>query len=115
MSSQFPVLRTSDLILRELTPKDADTLFTLYSNLSDTQWSGVDTMTQRTDAHAFIATHVDADVAVRPDIGIRWGISKLNNDKLLGTCGLIKFNTEWHSCLMVCDLLPQARGHGHMQ
>ena len=54
MSSQFPVLRTSDLILRELTPKDADTLFTLYSNLSDTQWSGVDTMTQRTDAHAFL-------------------------------------------------------------
>ena len=112
MNSNFPVLQTPRLKLRELTDNDVEALFALYSSVETMQNYGANHMTDRAEARNLIATF--AKMRQQPSSGIRWGICTRESTTLLGTCGFQKWNREWNSCLIRYDLKPEARGQGYM-
>ncbi|MFI7803605.1 putative ribosomal N-acetyltransferase YdaF [Pseudomonas sp. DD1] len=106
----FPTLHTERLRLRELTPHDASALFAIYRDAEAMPWFGIDPMTDISQAHALIATFAHWRTQANP--GTRWGLEYAG--ELMGTCGLFKWNRQWNSCALACELAPSARGSGLM-
>ncbi len=108
--SVFPTLHTNRLRLRELIANDAPALFEIYRDTEAMPWFGVDPMTEISQAHALIATFAQWRTQANP--GTRWGLE--HDGELIGTCGLFKWNRQWNSCALACELAPLARGKGLM-
>ncbi|MFO2466437.1 GNAT family N-acetyltransferase [Pseudomonas sp. 15FMM2] len=106
----FPVLHTERLCLRELIASDAASLLEIYRNAEAMRWFGVDPMTELSQAQALIDTFSQWRAQANP--GTRWGLE--HEGKLLGSCGLYKWNRAWNSCSLACELAPSAWGKGLM-
>ncbi|SDU98413.1 GNAT family N-acetyltransferase [Pseudomonas mucidolens] len=106
----FPILHTERLHLRELVADDAPVLFEIYRNAEAMRWFGIDPMTELAQAHALIATF--SHWRTQPNPGTRWGLE--HDGRLLGSCGLFKWNRSWNSCSLACELAPSAWGNGLM-
>ncbi|WP_455929204.1 GNAT family N-acetyltransferase [Pseudomonas fluorescens] len=107
----FPTLSTQRLRLRELQACDAPQLFSIHADAASMRWYGVDPMTDLAQAHALIDTF--AQWRTHPNPGTRWGLE--HQGKLIGSCGLFKWNRAWNSCALSCELAPAARGQGLMR
>ncbi|WP_225225338.1 GNAT family N-acetyltransferase [Komarekiella delphini-convector] len=88
--SSFPQLETERLLLRETTLKDAEAIFSVFSDLAVTQFHDLDTFTSIEEAIAVIERR--AKQFERGD-GIRWGIAHKQDNILIGSCGL-RWNTQ---------------------
>lgn len=110
---KFPELNTPRLLLRELGAADADALFAIHSDAEAMQWFGTDTMTERRQAEQLIASFASWRLAANP--GTRWGIQRRDSGQLIGSCGLFKWNRNWRSCSLGCELARSAWGQGFMQ
>ncbi|NMX93502.1 MULTISPECIES: GNAT family protein [unclassified Pseudomonas] len=108
--NSFPTLCTERLQLRELTANDAPALFAIYRDAEAMPWFGIDPMTDLSQAHTLITTFAQWRTQANP--GTRWGLE--HDGRLIGTCGLFKWNRHWNSCALACELAPSARGHGLM-
>ncbi|MFT0476788.1 GNAT family N-acetyltransferase [Pseudomonas antarctica] len=106
----FPTLTTQRLRLRELLPTDAPALFALHGDSTNMRWFGADPMTDLTQAHALIDTF--AQWRKQPNPGTRWALEQ--DGQLIGSCGLFKWNRDWNSCALSCELAAAARGQGLM-
>lgn len=106
----FPVLHTPRLRLRALTADDAPALFEIYRNVDAMRWFGIDPMTEIAQAHALIAAFARWRTQANP--GTRWGLE--HDGSVLGSCGLFKWNRDWNSCSLACELAPAAWGNGLM-
>ncbi|MDQ7724097.1 GNAT family N-acetyltransferase [Bacillus halotolerans] len=80
----FPVLETGRLILRELTEKDAEAIFTCFSNHGVTRYYGLDPFESIDQAKTMIHQFADNYQEMR---GIRWGIERKDTKELIGTIG----------------------------
>ncbi|MCP4363610.1 MAG: GNAT family N-acetyltransferase, partial [Chloroflexi bacterium] len=80
----FPRLETRRLILRPMTPRDADDHFALYSQPQVMAAHGVTPYEDVAESVALIAWYksVFADKEA-----IRWGMALRGNGRLIGTCG----------------------------
>ncbi|MEN5094772.1 GNAT family protein [Pseudomonas protegens] len=110
--SDFPVIRTPRLILRELCPADVPALFAIHSDADAMQWFGTDPMTDYRQAEQLLAQF--ASWRTLPNPGVRWGIERQSEPGLLGTCGLFKWNRPWRSCAVGFELGRAAQGQGLM-
>lgn len=110
--NHFPRLETSRLILRELLPADAPALFEIYSDAEAMRWFGADPLTELQQAEGLIDTFSNWRQMSAP--GTRWGIRRKSDDKLVGTCGLFKWNRLWNSCFTGFELAQEVRGNGFM-
>lgn len=110
--SDFPVIRTPRLILRELCPADVPALFAIHSDADAMQWFGTDPMTDDQQAEQLLAQF--ASWRTLPNPGVRWGIERQSEPGLLGTCGLFKWNRPWRSCAVGFELGRGAQGQGLM-
>lgn len=108
----FPCLTTGRLYLRELTAGDADRLLEIHSDADAMRWFGSDPLKTREDALAMVETFA-AWYRMSP-FGIRWGIERSSDRQLLGSCGLFKWNTRWHSCSIGYELARDGQGQGYM-
>jgi [ribosomal protein S5]-alanine N-acetyltransferase len=109
--SQFPVLRTAQLVLRELVPEDATALFALRSDERVMRLLARPRATTLQDAEQLIAT-IAADRS--GNSGITWGITLCGSDILIGTIGFYRIKAE-HHCAEVGYLLhPDHWGKGIM-
>ncbi|MCF5143688.1 GNAT family N-acetyltransferase [Pseudomonas sp. PA-6-1D] len=108
--SGFPALATPRLHLRELQVSDAPALFAIHADAASIRWFGADPMTDLPQAEALIETF--AQWRTHPNPGTRWGLE--HQGKLIGNCGLFKWNRAWNSCALSCELAPAARGQGLM-
>jgi len=109
--SQFPVLRTVQLVLRELVPEDATALFALRSDERVMRLLARPRATTLQDAEQLIAT-IAADRSA--NTGITWGITLREVDTLIGTIGFYRIKAE-HHCAEVGYLLhPDHWGKGIM-
>lgn len=106
----FPTLATPRLHLRELQVTDAPVLFAIHADAESMRWYGVDPMTDLAQAHAQAHALIDtfAQWRTHPNPGTRWGLE--HQGKLIGSCGLFKWNRAWNSCALFCELAPAARG-----
>ena len=109
--SAFATLNTQRLRLRELRAADAPALFAIHADAANMRWFGADAMTELAQAHTLIETF--AQWRTHPNPGTRWGIE--HDGKLIGSCGLFKWNRGWNSCALSCELALAARGKGLMR
>jgi len=108
----FPILLTERLKLRELVLDDAPELFAIYSDSHAMQWFGVDPLTQLEQAQQLIEKYAASRNMENP--ATRWGIERVADGRLIGTCGLFKWHQGWHKCALGYELNSAAVGQGYM-
>jgi [ribosomal protein S5]-alanine N-acetyltransferase len=80
----FPILKTDDLILRQLASTDSGTIFEIFSDDQVTQYYDLETFTNFEQAEKLIA-HFQVRYEQRE--GIRWAITRRTDGEMIGTCG----------------------------
>lgn len=111
--SRFPVLETSRLVLRETTPADAPVLFAIHSDADAMRWFGTEPLPDEQAAQQVIEGWAAARTLANP--GIRWGIERRDDGRLIGTCGLFRWNRQWRACMVGYELARDAWGQGYMR
>ena len=109
--SEFPVLTTERLMLREIVAADAKALFAIHGDVEVMRYFGADAMVELAQAQTLIAAF--ANWRGDENSGIRWGIEL--NGQLIGTCGLFRWNHTWRSAMVGYELARTAWGQGLMQ
>jgi ribosomal-protein-alanine N-acetyltransferase len=110
---RFPLLNTERLYLRELLQTDAPALYQIHADPEAMPWHGSDGMRDVREALALVAAYADWRTQANP--GTRWAIERRADKRLIGTCGLFKWNRAWASCSVVYELAGDCRGQGFMQ
>jgi ribosomal-protein-alanine N-acetyltransferase len=76
------MLRTERLILRNLSLKDSETIFSYFSDPEMTKFYGMEPFKTRIEADKFIKDFIDDYTLL-----YRWGIVERESGRLIGTCG----------------------------
>ncbi|EEA00186.1 hypothetical protein BH160DRAFT_4534 [Burkholderia sp. H160] len=84
----FPTLTTSRLILWEVSPSDAQSLFAVHSDAEGMRWFGSDPMTDPVEAEKLIEVFAGWR---RTGSGVRWVVERSADGVFLGTCGLFNW------------------------
>lgn len=111
-SAAFPTLQTERLRLRELLPADAPALFAIHGNAEAMRWFGSDPLQNLAQAEHLVQTF--ASWRRLPNPGTRWGLERLSDGVLVGSCGLFNWNRAWRRCVLGYELAPAAQGRGLM-
>jgi [ribosomal protein S5]-alanine N-acetyltransferase len=110
--SDFPLIRTERLLLREIVAADAPALLAIHGDAVAMRWFGTDPLLDLQEAEQLVKTF--ASWRSLPHPGIRWGIERQADGAFIGTCGLFKWNRGWKSCTMGYELAQSAWGQGYM-
>ncbi|MCA9897425.1 MAG: GNAT family N-acetyltransferase [Ardenticatenaceae bacterium] len=89
----FPVLETERLRLREIVPQDAADVFAIFSDPAVVAGHGRPPFTEMDEAHELIAWYA---AAFQEKQAVRWAITRLGEDKLLGTSGFHHIAARHH-------------------
>jgi len=108
----FPILDTPRLHLREIQMDDAPQLLAIHGDAQAMKWFGIDPLTELAQAVELVETFAAWRTHANP--GTRWGLQLKGEDRLIGNCGLFKWNRGWQSCSLGFALLPSAWGNGLM-
>jgi ribosomal-protein-alanine N-acetyltransferase len=102
--SDFPVLSTQRLILREFSPSDARAVYDIFSRDVVTMHYVFDAMRSLDEARKLVKTRI---AAFAKGAGIRWGIAlRDHGDTIVGSCGYYSPNRAFHSVELGYDLHP---------
>ena len=88
----FPVLETENLILRKITRSDSKALFGILSDDQVTRYYDDDTLTNISQASDQITSW---ERGYKNKVCIRWGISRKNDEKMIGSCGFYSIYTRY--------------------
>ncbi len=109
----FPTLHTPRLRLRELQPDDAPALHAIHADIQAMRWFGADPPVDVAATAALITRFASWRLAANP--GVRWGIERRSDARLLGSCGLFGWNRDWAKCATGYELAADAQGQGLMR
>jgi ribosomal-protein-alanine N-acetyltransferase len=102
--TQFPVLQTRCLVLREFRQSDAQAVFEIFSQDAVTMYHNLETMQSITQAERLV--EVRAGV-FEQGLGVRWGIVlREQRDGVIGSCGYYNLNKASRSAEIGYDLHP---------
>ncbi|MBA3826380.1 MAG: GNAT family N-acetyltransferase [Ktedonobacterales bacterium] len=108
---QFPVLTTPRLTLRELEPGDTEAFFAILSNEEVMRYYGSAPHLTSEQTRDFIMRLHGWYTAQQ---GIRWGITRQGDARIIGTCGLFHFDEGFHRAEIGYDLHPDVWSQGIM-
>jgi len=111
--NSFPELQTDRLLLREIVQADAPAIFAIHSDADNLRWFGADPLIELAQAEQLI--DVFSSWRLLPNPGTRWAIETRSDRKLIGTCGLFKWNRNWRSCTIGYELARPDQGLGFMR
>lgn len=80
----FPILETDRLVLREITKKDVDEVFSCFSNENVTRYYGQETFQNIEQAEKLIELF---SKNYNEQKGVRWGIERKETKGIIGTMG----------------------------
>lgn len=112
MNQTFPHLRTARLHLREILPSDAPALFAIHSDIEWMRWYGVDPLTDPAQADELAELFAGWFNA---GTGYRWALERLSDRRLIGTCGLFRWNRSWRNCVVGYEILRDCQRQGYMR
>jgi ribosomal-protein-alanine N-acetyltransferase len=107
----FPVFETERLVLREITPDDAEDVFRIYADPQVMRYWGSAPMRSIDEAHGKIAG-IAAAFGERE--GIRWAITRKGSNQLIGSCGHWRLIKQHFRSEIGYDLAPEHWGQGIM-
>ncbi|HEX2010638.1 MAG TPA: GNAT family protein, partial [Roseateles sp.] len=110
--ASFPILTSARLRLRELLPGDAPALFEIHGDAEAMRWFGSDPLRSLAEAERMV--EVFAGWRRLPNPGTRWGLERLSDGALIGSCGLFNWNRAWRRCTLGYELARAAQGQGLM-
>jgi ribosomal-protein-alanine N-acetyltransferase len=90
--TSFPRLETERLILRQIQLSDAEAVFATFSDEAVMEFYGEMPHRSLEDSRALIRRQ--HDWYARRE-GIRWGITRKGEDRVIGSCGFFKFEDEF--------------------
>lgn len=108
----FPELDTPRLHLRQVVPSDAAALFAIHSDIEWMRWYGVDPVTDMAEADQLAEMFASWFHA---GTGFRWVLERRKDKKMIGTCGLFRWNRSWRNCVIGYEILRDCRGQGYMR
>jgi [ribosomal protein S5]-alanine N-acetyltransferase len=111
--SDFPVLETPRLVLREITEADVPALFAIHGDPDLMRWFGADPLPDEEAAASLVETFAGWRKMANP--GTRWALQPKGENHLIGTCGLFSWNRNWRKCVVGYELASQAQGKGLMR
>jgi len=118
----FPTLRTSRLLLREIVAADAPALLEIHGDTDAMKWFGRDPITRLDEAEDMVEQFASLRTPPEMATGVRWGIElrapghdPALRGRLVGSCGLFRWLRGWQSCLVGYELARAAQGHGLMR
>ena len=111
--SHFPTLETERLWLRELTLADAADLLAIQGDPEVMRWFGADPLADIAAAEKLISMF--AGWRKLPNPGVRFGLERKADGRLLGTCGLFSWHRAWRKCSTGYELGTFAWGQGYMR
>ena len=106
----FPVFETNRLKLDQLTEKDSNSVFDLFSDNSVVEYYDLEAFTQLSQASNLIEFF---NTRFIESSGIRWAIRIRETGQLIGTCGYNAWNTKMKNAVIGYDLLPKFWGKGY--
>lgn len=109
--AQFPALETERLKLRRILLGDAESLFAILSDQETMAHYGHLPHRSIDDTRALI---YDIDARYLKREGIRWGIARQGDDRLIGSCGLQRFGAGHHHAETGYELDRGSWGRGLM-
>jgi ribosomal-protein-alanine N-acetyltransferase len=112
MTRAFPHLRTPRLHLRQIVHSDAPALFAIHSDADWMRWYGVDALTDPSQAEQLADQFAGW---FRAGTGFRWGLERLEDRRLIGTCGLFRWNKSWRNCAIGYEIERGCQGQGYMR
>lgn len=112
MSSEFPILETARLQLREVRASDAPALFAIHSDAPGMRWYGIDPLTRPAQAEQLATVFAGVFTA---GVGARWAVVRRGEDELIGTCGLFGWNRIWRASLLGYELAARMQRRGYMR
>jgi len=110
--NSFPTLLTMRLKLRQISADDTPALFTIHSDAEAMQWYGVDPLTH--PAEALRLTELFAGWFTTGS-GFRWALERHSDGRMIGTCGLFRWNHSWRNCVTGYELARDCQGQGYMR
>lgn len=112
MSPTFPHLHTTRLYLRQILPSDAAALYAIHSDAEWMRWYGVDPLTDVSQADQLAELFAGW---FSGGTGFRWALERLQDHRLIGTCGLFRWNKSWRNCVIGYEIARECHGQGYMQ
>jgi ribosomal-protein-alanine N-acetyltransferase len=107
----FPVLETERLILREITPDDAEDIYRIFADPAVIRYWGAAPMGSIGEAQGKIA---GITAAFREREGIRWAITRKGDNRLIGSCGHWRLVKQHFRSEIGYELAPEHWGQGVM-
>jgi [ribosomal protein S5]-alanine N-acetyltransferase len=107
----FPVLESERLILRQITPDDAEVIFRIFADPRVIRYWGAAPMASIEEAHGKIA---GITAAFREKFGIRWAITLKGSNRLIGSCGHWRLIKQHRRSEIGYELAPEQWGQGLM-
>ncbi|WPB57099.1 GNAT family protein [Xylophilus sp. GOD-11R] len=111
--SDFPVLRTERLVLREIVHADAPALLGIHGDSTAMHYMFCEPMRDLEESHAWIGRFAAERLAPAPCI--RWGIERQSDGAFIGTCGMYDWVQGWRRCSVGYALASFAWGLGYMR
>lgn len=112
MTQSFPHLHTPRLHLRQILASDAPALFAIHSDFDWMRWYGIDPLTDQSQADQLAELFSSWFHA---GTGFRWGLERIQDRQLIGTCGLFRWNKSWHNCVIGYEIRRGCHGQGYMR
>lgn len=112
MHQSFPQLLTPRMRLRQITSSDAPALFAIHSDTEWMQWYGTDPLTTQNQAYELAQLFASWFPA---GTGFRWGLERRLDGRLIGTCGLFRWNKSWRNCLISYEIARDCKSQGYMR
>ena len=111
-STNFPILETERLILRQLTEADAQGLFEIYTDPAVTRFIDIPELAEPAQAARLISEHEALRSAGK---GLRWGVFEVETGQLIGTCGYHDWTQDKFRAEISYDLGSRHWGNGFMR
>ena len=109
----FPQLETTRLHMREIVESDAENLFAIHGDPELMRWFGTEPLKDISASHDLVKIFAGWRTQANP--GTRWGIEAKNQQGLIGTCGLFRWDRNYRKCVIGYELASHVHGNGYMR
>lgn len=111
--SDFPILQTERLVLREIVHADAPALLGIHGDSTAMRFMFCEPMRDLEESHAWVARFAAERYSAIP--AVRWGIQRKSDGAFIGTCGTYEWVPGWRRCSIGYALASFAWGLGYMR